>query len=655
MTDFAPRRGFIDKVIVSTAFRLSWCTGLALPMTALFSVFYHTVVSHRNRYGVLLCACLLGFAGLILTNHAYANDANDAGEHEEGIPYVVVFKGQSNKEMETLLRSVSQCEELRTTPPASRFVLVRRTKKDEKRLTKALHSKGYFAAKVTSSINFDRPAPEVAQITFHLVPSHLYRLDKVVIHVAPEGKDALAIPTPTSLQLVKGEDAVARKIFTAEKLLLEEATKQGFAFAKLGKRFTQVDHDKHTMDVDLVIDTGNKIVLGAATLSGVDRVDMNYLMARIPWKPGILYHPALFKEARSMLLSTGLFNIARIKIEPDSNEAGHHPVSINLVQRKHRSIRSGLGYGTGTGFKLSASWEHRNIFSAGEKIEVKGHAATQTLNFESSFSKPDFLRMQQKLLVSAKLDQEENKAFDKNSFGLEAGLTRTPKPNLTFSYGLGYRVVKLEDKSIRHEESFGLFSTPVLLVLDKRDNLLDPSKGWYLNLAATGMVDTLGTGIWFGKVSGQYRHYHKILDKPRLILAGRLGLGAILGPSQNDIPADERFFVGGGGSLRGYGFQMATEVGPDQEPIGGRSMLDFSLEARVQVTESIGMVTFVDGGRAFAKTVPQFGKEVYLGPGVGIRYKTPIGPLRFDVAVPWNPREEIDSSYQLYVSIGQAF
>ena len=574
---------------------------------------------------------------------------------ETGIPYDVVFQDLEGSDLESFLRSVSQCEKLKTVLPTSQFVLVRRMKKDERLLASALRSRGYFSAKVTGSVDFEHKNKEVAQLVFHVKQGVVYHFGQIKIQSVSKKTDLLTLPTATDLGLVEGEEARARKIFTAEEHLLTRVKEQGFAFAKVLKRHTQVDHDKHTLDVALFLEPGRRVVLGTTTLEGTEEIASDFIMARIPWEPGTLYHPQLIEKARHALLDTRLFSILRIQIMPEPDEQEHHPVTFDLVQRKHRSIRSGLGYGTETGAKIAASWEHRNAFGAGETVEVETHVAMNTLHLEGSFAKPSFLRMQQKLRTSASLDKEETEAFHKDSFSLEAELTRSLKPELELSYGLGYRLENVEDKTALEEASFGLFSLPVKLVWDKRDDLLRPSEGWYMGLSGAGVLDTLGTGVWFGKFSARFRHYYQLLEHPKLVLAGRLGMGTILGSKQEDIPADERFFVGGGGSVRGYGFQMASTMGNDKSPVGGRSMLEFSAEARLQVTQSIGAALFLDGGRAFVNNMPNVGKRIFLGPGGGLRYETPLGPLRLDIAVPLNRRPEIDSSYQVYMSIGQAF
>ena len=585
---------------------------------------------------------------------------------EKKIPYEVAFVGlehATRATLEPLLRSVSQCEQKRESPPTSRFVLMRRVKKDQSNLLKALHSRGYFAATVSDTIQFTRPDKPTALVTFQVAQGPLYHLGEITIQRASHADadadadpphTALHLPTPETVALIPGEPAAARKLFEAETALLETIKEQGFPFAKRAKNRFQLDHDKQTLDAALFVETGHHVSLGPATLEGAGTIDQAYLMARIPWEPGDPYHPERLEEARRALLATGLFSIVRLHIDPTPHASGHHPVVINLVQRKQRSISSGLGYGTGTGAKVAVRWEHRNLLGSGEKLEIEAHAATERLQLKSSFGKAGFLRMDQKLLLSADLDREESRAFHKEAFGLKAGLARPMDDHLTLSFGLGYKVENIEDKNTRNTASFGLFSTPVQLTWDQRDDLLDPTLGWYLNMTGAGIVDTLGTGVWFGKFTSHYRHYYKLWENPRLILAGRLGLGSILGPSHEEIPADERFFVGGGGSLRGYGFQMATNMGQNEQPIGGRALLEFSSEVRLQLTDTVGLALFLDGGRTYEESMPTFHEALFFGPGGGIRYQTPVGPIRLDVGVPWR-RRSVDSAYQVYMSIGQAF
>ena len=148
--------------------------------------------------------------------------------------------------------------------------------------------------------------------------------------------------------------------------------------------------------------------------------------------------------------------------------------------------------------------------------------------------------------------------------------------------------------------------------------------------------------------------YWALGAEQRAILAGKLALGSLDGAPLAQLPADQRIYAGGGGSLRPYGWQLAGPLASNEKPIGGRSSLVLNLEARVRVTENIGIVPFVDAGSYYESPVPQLGRTLLYGVGLGLRYYTAFGPLRLDLATPLHKRSA-DLPIQVYISLGQAF
>jgi translocation and assembly module TamA len=140
----------------------------------------------------------------------------------------------------------------------------------------------------------------------------------------------------------------------------------------------------------------------------------------------------------------------------------------------------------------------------------------------------------------------------------------------------------------------------------------------------------------------------------RAVLAGKLALGSLDGAPLSQLPSDQRIYAGGGGSVRPYGYLMAGPLAPNTKPIGGRSSLVLNLEARIRITETIGIVPFVDAGSYYESPVPQLGRTPLYGAGLGARYYTAFGPLRLDLATPLHKRSA-DSPIQVYISLGQAF
>jgi translocation and assembly module TamA len=268
------------------------------------------------------------------------------------------------------------------------------------------------------------------------------------------------------------------------------------------------------------------------------------------------------------------------------------------------------------------------------------------------FRKPDFLRSDQALLLNMRLAEDTPDAFSSRNFTSIAQIERKLTNRITLTAGPAFRLSKVEQ--FEQEERFELLSFPVHFQWDTSDKLLDPTRGGRMALQATPFYDFYGDNLFFYKGYARYSRYFGLLKKPSLILALRGVLGTMNGAEREEIPADTRFYAGGGGSIRGYAFQS---VGPlqDDDPIGGRSLLGISGELRLKITETFGLVTFIDGGNAYETVFPDFDETLRWGGGLGFRYYTAIGPIRLDVGIPINRRENIDDRFQVYVSIGQAF
>ena len=164
-----------------------------------------------------------------------------------------------------------------------------------------------------------------------------------------------------------------------------------------------------------------------------------------------------------------------------------------------------------------------------------------------------------------------------------------------------------------------------------------------------------GTAL-FAVASATGSYYKPLSDGPRpTVLAGRLKVGSVIGEKSAKLPANKRFFAGGGGSVRGFGYQLIGTLDDSNALFGGRSLVEASVEARIPVTESISVVPFIDGGLVSQEIVPSFAETMRFGAGLGGRYDTPVGPFRLDIAVPVNRRRGVDKGFQFYISFGQAF
>ncbi|HET6518653.1 MAG TPA: autotransporter assembly complex family protein [Geminicoccaceae bacterium] len=580
-----------------------------------------------------------------------AAEAEDPGPR---VPYRVEFEGVTEGALRELLEAVSETRATVDRPPPSVAALRRRAQTDVPRLLQALRSRGFYDAQVEPRVD---AAASPARVVFDVRPGEPYRLRDVTVETVPP-ESTFVPPAAAELGLRPGEPAAARPILDAEAALLERARRQGYALARTADRTAAIERGANAMDLTLRIEPGAQARVGQIRFEGLDEVEESFVRRRVQVGTGEIYDPERLAEARQALVDSGLFAAVRVRLGEELSPGNHLPVTFELRERLHRSIGAGVRYRTDEGLGGNVSWEHRNFFRRGERVrieaDVSGFGTTVSNAFElsASFRKPDVFDIDQTLVAETSVNTVDTEAFESSSIGASLGLERVLSPRTEAGVAVAFRAAEVTTPE--DTESFGLISLPAFFSRDTSDDLLDPSEGGRVRLDAAPFADTFGTGVTFARSSVRYAHYYQAIDEPRIVLAGRVALGGLFGADLEDVPADERFYAGGGGSVRGFGFQLAGPLDDEGNPTGGRSLLELSGEVRFRVTETIGGVTFLDAGSAFESTLPDFGEDLRLGTGVGVRYFTPIGPLRLDVAVPLN-RRDVDDAFQLYISIGQAF
>ena len=605
-----------------------------------------------------LVACLGVLVGIFAADaHGQEDGSTDVEEVEEPVEeeaepleYEVIFEGLPEGTTKGILEEISETRRLIDQPPTSIRRLRRRAEDDVPRLLQALRARGNYRAKI--EVEIDEESSPIT-ITYLFDAGPVYEISQVVIEISPPTEDDIDLPSPNQLNLKKGKRASSIKIIEAETQLLERVRKQGFANAALGERTVIVDHDNDLMDITFRLNPGPKIYFGETNITGNEDVEARFIRRLLEWKKGRLVTPERLQKTQLNLIETGLFNSVRIEPGKKPNQNGRVPVRIEVKEAKHRTLEAGIRYRTDEGIGGSAGWEHRNLLGTGEQLgfELDGSQIGWKLTGEAR--EPDFLRRRQALVIGTEIAVENTEAFESRSIGASLGIERTVSKDMNIAAGVAFRALEVEQDD--NTESFGLLSFPASYSWDHSNNILDPSSGGRLSIQNEPFVDVFGNDIVFNKTSVGYRRYFRLKKaKPRLILATRAKAGFLFGTERNNVPADERFYAGGGGSVRGYGFQLAGEIDEDDNPIGGRSLFEAAGELRSQFSDSIGAALFADSGAAFGSTIPDFEEDLLIGVGAGLRYFSPIGPIRLDVGFPLD-RRDVDDAFQIYVSIGQAF
>jgi translocation and assembly module TamA len=567
--------------------------------------------------------------------------------------YRVEFAGVEDRDLADLLNQISELKSLEDKPPVSEEALRRRADRDLGRLADAAHSLGYWGAEFSYDV---ATTDEGAKVSVTVNPGPLYRIASVRV-LGPDGQP-LAIPGGLKLPLKPGDPARTAPVVAEETALLVGLGDSGHPFAKVADRRVEIDKVAHTMDVTYTLDPGPAERFGPVAITGLERLNPAYVEGRIRWQPGAVYDASKVEETRRALIESGLFSTVQITPAPDPDHPGEVRMTVEATERVRRTIGAGLAYNTSQGFGARAFWENRNLFGNAENLRLSAEVGQQLDDFRLNFRRPDFLAIDQDFLATAEFANDTPVAYNSRRGIVTAGIERRVDRWLTG--GLSFEVEQANVTQLANvtpmtgTQHYQLAGLPAYLKIDETDNLLNPTTGYRAQLTVTPAHTFSGSHLTFSTnlVSGST--YWALDSEQRAVLAGRLALASLDGAPLSQLPSDQRVYAGGGGSVRPYGYLMAGPLAPNKIPIGGRSSLVLNLEGRIKVTETIGVVPFLDAGSYYESPLPQLDRTFLYGVGLGLRYYTAFGPLRLDLATPLH-RRGADSPIQVYISLGQAF
>lgn len=607
---------------------------------------------------VISMGVILAIASTLSSPNALADDppaegtgqeSNDEADSGPRVDYQAQITAGGEAELTDILTRTSQLILLADRPPATLAALERRAEADLARLETALRSEGFYAGSVTFEIDEDsRPI----LIDVSVDPGPVYLLTDFDIDFGSGAAPGLPRDL-TALGIELGRPARAPAILRAERKLLRDLANSGHPLAEKTARRALVNHGESSLRVELEIDPGPPATFGPLTVDGLTSVDEDYVRELIPWEEGARFDRRELDKARIALSQTNLFSSITLKEGEAVNERGGLPVALALLERDHRTVGATISYSTSEGPGLEVFWQHRNLLGGNENLGFSAEGSLIEQNVSLDLRKPRFWREDQTLLANTSLIRRDNEAFQEESANAFIGLERKLNEIWRGSAGasLAYEIIEDDEEG---ERNFTLFGLPITADRDTSDDLLNPSEGSRLRLATTPSLGTGDDDIAFLTNQVTASAYYALDEEKQFILAGRARLGSIVGTDTQTLPANRRFYAGGAGSVRGYEFQRLGPLDDDDDPVGGRSVLEFSAEVRARVYEDFGIVPFVEGGIVGDDPLVTFDEDFLWAVGLGLRYYTAVGPLRLDVAFPINPRDD-DDFFQFYVSLGQAF
>jgi translocation and assembly module TamA len=563
------------------------------------------------------------------------------------IGYHTEITGVEDKALLKDLRAASQLIEQEKRKPDSALALQRRAEADRGRLDAALRANGYYDGTISFTVD---DSTDPARVQVAIDPGPRYTLANVTI-TTEDGKPPPLLEryAPLAFGLKSGAPALSKPVLDAEPKIIRILVEHGFPLAKVGKRRVEVDKATKTMDVAYTVDPGPLAGFGPLTVTGAKDVNPDYVRRRAAWVEGSPYDIRFVERTRKDLVASGLFSTVRIRPADSIDADGRIPMIIEVTERPPRSIAVGLNYDTSLGASGRAYWEHRNVFGNAERLRATAETGEKRQALQGEFRRPDVMTTNRDFVASAVAENEQLDAYNRQRVLFFSGLEQ--RFSDVWTGGAGGQIERTHLEQSDGNFDYTLFGVPLFLRRDGTDNLLDPTEGSRQSIATTPYT---GTGLNFLSSRLQGSVYQAFDDKRDYVLAAFAAVGTIVGESRDALPKDKRLYVGGGGSVRGYGYQKAGPLDSAGNPVGGRSSLELGMELRVKVTETIGVVPFLEAGNVYEEVLPRPSNGLRYGTGLGLRYYTPIGPIRFDVAFPLNKRAE-DDPFQIYVSIGQAF
>ena len=623
-------------------------------------------------------------------------------------PYTVNIRSTGIPALDSALNATSQLESLRKGAPVGPFALIGRAQDDGERLATVIESFGYYRRALAITIEgkgLDDPAladdlaamskdhPARVEVSIELGP--LFHLRKIT------ADGDISAAARSAMQLESGAPALAADVLAAHDRLLNALQEEGHALAKVDEPVAYEDQHEPVLDVVMKVDAGPSVRIGAVVLTGLTRMHESFVRKRLLLHPGEPYSPSRIERARSDLLSLGVFAGVTVQPATELDAEGRLPLTFDLKERKRHAVTINGAYSSDLGGSAGATWSDRNLFGNAEQLNLTASAinlggnATTGLgyNFAAQLIKPDFLARDQSLQLSLAVLKQDLIAYEQTATTAGVSLNRKLSTSWSVSAGLG-----LEHEQIIQEGAgclppappganlallcakvqryYTLISLPVSAKYDTTgvaNPLDDPRHGLRATLTATP-TESLGAGhsvATVGNPAGTASATFLVLQSTissyfdlarlgwsqpgRSVIALRALGGLAVGAGEFSLPPDQRFYGGGSLTVRGYPYQGVGPSFLDGNPIGGTAIEAVGAELRQRIGQNWGTIVFVDAGDVTATTKP-FSGTLSIGFGTGIRYYTPIGPIRLDVGFPGaHPAGQGFPFVEIYVGLGQVF
>ncbi len=536
-----------------------------------------------------------------------------------------------------------------------------RLERDCQRLARLYQEFGFFEAKISFHLDRDEASRKVS-VTFTVVEGRPTQISGVEI-LLPEGGDA-----PYWRQQVQKVLAVA----PGQRFSLEAYERSKTAITRL---LNSQAHPMHKLvgqvrvyqaerraQVVFQLDPGPRVLFGSSRVSGQEHVDSTFVLREVTYVRGQPYSQEALEQSQRALLDTGFFSSVSIVPDFEHLEGEQVPLNIQVTEGHRHTVRLGLGWGNEDQLRVRITQVNRNVLGLHDTLTFEGKISYIYYGLTGRLKLPYIINHDTNLLVGGGVEQKDNQAFVNRRYFVSPVLEYRLQGKWLTYFGYNAEIDRMRELKTQvpnpdqEKQQHRIFSVPLGLRYDSRDSILDAKKGLYLNVEMETASEAFGSDLAFLRPVAELRHVMPLPLLKNWYLASRAKAGAVFNTTGLDrAPMIRRFFLGGADSVRGYPYQGLGPLDSAGKPLGGEAMVEGSVEARFPLWGDLGGVVFVDMGNAYESLNSDVGKLRFTS-GAGLRYNTPVGPLRLDFGYQLNPPADTDMDrYEVYLSVGQAF
>lgn len=529
---------------------------------------------------------------------------------------------------------------------------------DLERVRRYYESRGYYEAAVTYDLDVDAERSAVAaRITVREGEPVL--IGAIDVDVALKDPDQKPPALPDELPVKRGEVFRETEYQQSEQTLRNSLLEAGYAHTQ-SERHAEVDLAEQQARIRYRLQPGPVTYFGETAIKGYDKVEPELIEREIQYEAGEIYSLKKIAETREKLLGLELFGTVRVAPAQTQGMPTTLPMEIEVAEKANREIRLALGYGTEDQFRTQLEWRHLNWLGGGRKLSISAKYSSITTSGAINLIQPHFFSRDTQGVVRLSYDQEKEETYKRNVARFLPRVEHRFSPHLTGFAGYRVEYDKLNDIEAATEAALGgirregIVSGPTTgLVWNTSDDPFNPKKGHVISLTLDQAGAIWGGQFSFFKMTAEAKKYLEIGWST--VLAGRLkfGLADAIGSDKN-FPLFERFFAGGDKSVRGYGRRRLGPLSASDDPLGGLSLVEGSLELRRPIWKELNGAVFLDFGQVSRKAYDLPVGDLQFSTGFGVSYSTPVGPLRFDVGFPFKPPRG-DRAWQIHFSIGAYF